>query len=92
MAIEDLNSSMMAYSFPFDEFNDALTLVICSLSSPDFGAIKVKLAEMATSAYAGESATYRAAKNIEDRIATFKTVMQTDQIRFSSAIAKMMKK
>ena len=35
----------------------------------DFGAIKVKLAEMATSAYAGESATYRASKNIEDRIA-----------------------
>jgi len=33
-----------------------------------FGAIKLKLAEMATSAYAGESATYRAAKNIEDRI------------------------
>ncbi|GGK20032.1 acyl-CoA dehydrogenase [Yeosuana aromativorans] len=35
----------------------------------DFGAIKVKLAEMATSAYSGESACYRAAKNIEDRIA-----------------------
>ncbi len=35
----------------------------------DFGAIKVKLAEMATNAYVGESATYRAAKNIEDRIA-----------------------
>ncbi len=35
----------------------------------DFGAIKVKLAEMATSAYVGESASYRAAKNIEDRIA-----------------------
>ncbi|HCY80456.1 MAG TPA: acyl-CoA dehydrogenase [Xanthomarina gelatinilytica] len=35
----------------------------------DFGAIKYKLAEMAASAYAGESATYRAAKNIEDRIA-----------------------
>lgn len=33
-----------------------------------FGAIKLKLAEMSTSAYAGESATYRAAKNIEDRI------------------------
>ena len=33
-----------------------------------FGAIKLKLAEMATSAYAGESAAYRAAKNIEDRI------------------------
>lgn len=34
----------------------------------DFGAIKLKLAEMATNAYAGESASYRAAKNIEDRI------------------------
>ena len=34
-----------------------------------FGAIKSKLAEMATSCYAGESASYRAAKNIEDRIA-----------------------
>lgn len=33
-----------------------------------FGAIKAKLADMATSAYAGESACYRAAKNIEDRI------------------------
>ncbi|PKA83889.1 alkylation response protein AidB-like acyl-CoA dehydrogenase [Ulvibacter sp. MAR_2010_11] len=35
----------------------------------EFGAIKKKIAEMATNAYAGESATYRAAKNIEDRIA-----------------------
>lgn len=33
-----------------------------------FGAIRSKLAEMATSTYAGESATYRAAKSIEDRI------------------------
>ena len=33
-----------------------------------FGAIKFKLAEMATAAYAGEAACYRAAKNIEDRI------------------------
>ncbi|PHR99285.1 MAG: acyl-CoA dehydrogenase [Leeuwenhoekiella sp.] len=33
-----------------------------------FGAIKYKLAEMATNAYASESASYRAAKNIEDRI------------------------
>lgn len=33
-----------------------------------FGAIKSKIAEMATSAFAGESASYRAAKNIEDRI------------------------
>ncbi|WP_299062040.1 acyl-CoA dehydrogenase family protein [uncultured Polaribacter sp.] len=34
----------------------------------NFGAIKVKLAEMATDAYVGESATYRASKDIEDRI------------------------
>ena len=33
-----------------------------------FGAIKSKLAEMATSSYVGEAAAYRAAKNIEDRI------------------------
>ncbi|MHA3788655.1 acyl-CoA dehydrogenase family protein [Flavobacterium hauense] len=33
-----------------------------------FGAIRSKLAEMATNVYAGESASYRAAKNIEDRI------------------------
>ena len=33
-----------------------------------FGAIRYKLAEIATSAYAGESATYRAAKDIENRI------------------------
>ena len=31
-------------------------------------AIRAKLADMAASCYAGESATYRAAKNIEDRI------------------------
>jgi alkylation response protein AidB-like acyl-CoA dehydrogenase len=35
----------------------------------EFGAIKSKIAEMATNVYVGESATYRAAKNIEDRIA-----------------------
>ena len=35
----------------------------------NFGAIKAKLAEMATACYVGESAAYRAAKNIEDRIA-----------------------
>ena len=35
----------------------------------DFGAIKAKLAEMATNTYAGEAASYRAAKDIEDRIA-----------------------
>jgi alkylation response protein AidB-like acyl-CoA dehydrogenase len=33
-----------------------------------FGAIRSKLAEMATSCYAGESACYRAGKAIEDRI------------------------
>ena len=35
----------------------------------EFGAIKSKLAEMATNTYVGESASYRTAKNIEDRIA-----------------------
>jgi len=35
----------------------------------DFGAIKAKLAEMTTNTYVGESASYRAAKDIEDRIA-----------------------
>ncbi|MEA1786944.1 acyl-CoA dehydrogenase family protein [Arenibacter sp. GZD96] len=34
-----------------------------------FGAIKSKIAQMATNCYVGESACYRAAKNIEDRIA-----------------------
>ncbi len=34
-----------------------------------FGAIKAKIATMATDTYAGEAASYRAAKNIEDRIA-----------------------
>ncbi|WP_452223358.1 acyl-CoA dehydrogenase family protein [Lacinutrix chionoecetis] len=45
----------------------------------DFGAIKVKLAKMATDAYAGESATYRAAKNIEDRIAMREAAGNTHQ-------------
>jgi alkylation response protein AidB-like acyl-CoA dehydrogenase len=35
----------------------------------EFGAIKYKLAEMTTNTYVGESASYRAAKDIEDRIA-----------------------
>jgi len=35
----------------------------------NFGAIKAKIAMMATNAYVGESSCYRAAKNIEDRIA-----------------------
>ena len=35
----------------------------------EFGAIKYKLAEMVTNTYVSESASYRAAKNIEDRIA-----------------------
>ncbi|NNC69411.1 MAG: acyl-CoA dehydrogenase [Flavobacteriaceae bacterium] len=45
----------------------------------DFGAIKTKIAEMATSAYAGESACYRAAKNIEDRIAIRQAAGNTHQ-------------
>ncbi len=35
----------------------------------NFGAIKAKIATMATNAYAGESACYRAARDIENRIA-----------------------
>jgi len=34
----------------------------------EFGAIKAKIAEMATNTYIGESATYRAAKDIQNRI------------------------
>ncbi len=34
----------------------------------NFGAIQAKLANMATNAYVGEAASYRAAKSIEDRI------------------------
>ena len=34
----------------------------------------------------------QSSSSIEDRIAAVKTVMQTDQMRFSSAITKMMKK
>lgn len=45
----------------------------------DFGAIKVKLAEMAASAYAGESATYRASKDIEDRISLREKAGNTQQ-------------
>ena len=37
-------------------------------SIAEFGAIKAKIAEMATNTYVGESATYRAAKDIENRI------------------------
>jgi len=44
-----------------------------------FGAIKQKLAEMATAAYVGESASYRAAKNIEDRIVARKAEGNTHQ-------------
>ncbi|SFW46443.1 Acyl-CoA dehydrogenase [Sinomicrobium oceani] len=44
-----------------------------------FGAIKSKLAEMAATMYAGESASYRAAKNIEDRIAIRQSQGNTHQ-------------
>ncbi len=45
----------------------------------NFGAIKAKIANMATNAYAGESASYRAAKNIEDRIAIRESEGNTHQ-------------
>src|SRR6056300_1050145 len=44
-----------------------------------FGAIKQKLANMATFLYAGEAACYRAAKNIEDRIGLRKAAGNSHQ-------------
>ncbi|MBZ0328328.1 MAG: acyl-CoA dehydrogenase family protein [Altibacter sp.] len=55
-----VTTAAVQYALERKQFNTAIA---------DFGAIKLKLAEMATNAYVGESATYRAAKNIEDRIA-----------------------
>jgi len=46
----------------------AVERVQFNTSISQFGAVRQKIAEMATSLYAGESATYRAAKDIEDRI------------------------
>ena len=45
----------------------------------EFGAIKHKLAEMVTNTYVGESASYRAAKDIEDRIEMRKAKGNTHQ-------------
>ncbi len=45
----------------------------------NFGAIKSKLATMATNAYVDESASYRAAKNIEDRITMREAAGNTHQ-------------
>jgi hypothetical protein len=44
-----------------------------------FGAIRYKLAEMATNCYVGESAVYRTAKSIEDRIALRMEAGETHQ-------------
>ena len=44
-----------------------------------FGAIKSKLAEMASAAFVDESATYRASKNIEDRITLRRQAGNTHQ-------------
>ncbi len=54
-----VTSGAIKYANERVQFNTAIA---------QFGAIRYKLAEMATSCYAGESATYRAAKDIEDRI------------------------
>ncbi|MCL4117250.1 UNVERIFIED_CONTAM: hypothetical protein GTU68_001989 [Idotea baltica] len=45
----------------------------------NFGAIKAKIATMTTNAYAGDSASYRAAKNIEDRITLREAAGNTHQ-------------
>ena len=55
-----ITSIAVKYANERKQFNTAIA---------DFGAIKAKLAEMSASASAGESACYRAAKDIEDRIA-----------------------
>ena len=44
-----------------------------------FGAIKAKIAQMSTAAYVDESAVYRAAKDIEDRIAIRKSNGESHQ-------------
>ncbi|PAM94868.1 acyl-CoA dehydrogenase [Flavobacterium sp. IR1] len=54
-----VTSNAVKYANERIQFNTAIS---------SFGAIRSKLAEMATNAYAGESASYRAAKDIEDRI------------------------
>jgi len=54
-----VTSTAVQYAVERKQFNTPIA---------EFGAIKQKIAEMATNAYVGESATYRAAKNIEDRI------------------------
>jgi hypothetical protein len=51
-----------------------------------FGAIKMKLAEMTTNTYVGESASYRAAKNIEDRIKIRKENGEPPQISKLKAV------
>ena len=63
-------SSSVKYANERIQFNTAIS---------QFGAIRSKLAEMATSCYAGESATYRAAKDIEDRIASRESEGSTHQ-------------
>ncbi|WP_350292165.1 acyl-CoA dehydrogenase family protein [uncultured Croceitalea sp.] len=45
----------------------------------NFGAIKAKIADMATNVYVDESASYRAAKNIEDRISIRESEGNTHQ-------------
>lgn len=45
----------------------------------NFGAIRTKIAAMATNTYADESASYRAAKNIEDRITLREAAGNTHQ-------------
>ena len=45
----------------------------------EFGAVKEMLVKMATETYVDESATYRAAKNIEDRISILKSNGKTHQ-------------
>ena len=63
-------STAVNYANERIQFNTAIS---------NFGAIRSKLAEMATNTYAGESASYRAAKDIEDRIAAREAEGSTHQ-------------
>ncbi len=65
-----ITSYSIQYANERKQFNTAIA---------EFGAIKSKIAEMATNTYVGESATYRAAKDIQNRIELRQSAGETHQ-------------
>ena len=65
-----VTSSAIQYANQREQFNSKII---------EFGAVKEMLVKMATETYVDESATYRASKNIEDRIAILKSNGKTHQ-------------